>query len=38
MIEEGAQMIGVELWEHVGVALEAMQSIAEGLELDGRLA
>jgi len=38
MIEEGTQMIGVELWEHVGVVLEAMQSIAEGLELDGRLA
>ena len=36
MIEEGAQMIGVELWEHVGVVLEAMKSIAQDLELDGR--
>ena len=38
MIEEGARMIGVELWEHIGVVLEAMKGIAEDLELDGRLA
>jgi predicted hydrolase (HD superfamily) len=36
MIEEGARLIGVELWEHVGVVLEAMKSIAKDLELDGR--
>ena len=35
MIEEGARLIGVELWEHVGVVLEAMKSIAQDLELDG---
>lgn len=37
-IEEGASLLGVDLWEHVGVVLEAMQSIAAELELDGRLA
>lgn len=37
-IEEGAALLGVDLWEHVGVVLEAMQSIAAELELDGRLA
>ncbi len=37
-IELGAQELGIDLWEHVGVVLEAMQSIAEDLELDGRLA
>lgn len=37
-IEEGAAAIGVELWEHVGVVLAAMQEIAAELELDGRLA
>lgn len=29
---------GLELWEHVGNVLEAMQGVAERLELDGRLA
>ncbi len=37
-IEEGAAAIGVELWEHVGIVLEAMKGIAAELELDGRLA
>ncbi len=37
-IELGAQELGIDLWEHVGVVLEAMQRIAEDLELDGRLA
>lgn len=36
--EEGAALLGMDLWEHVGVVLEAMQSIAAELELDGRLA
>lgn len=36
--QEGAAAIGVELWEHVGVVLAAMQGIAAELELDGRLA
>jgi putative nucleotidyltransferase with HDIG domain len=35
---EGAEMLGVELWEHVGIVLEAMKGIAGELELDGRLA
>ncbi|MBN1285457.1 MAG: HDIG domain-containing protein [Anaerolineae bacterium] len=37
-IEEGAAELGVDLWEHVGVVLEAMQGIAETLGLDGALA
>jgi predicted hydrolase (HD superfamily) len=37
-IEQGAQELGVELWEHVGVVLEALQGIAPTLGLDGRLA
>jgi putative nucleotidyltransferase with HDIG domain len=37
-IEAGAAELGVDLWEHVGVVLEAMQGIAADLELDGRLA
>ena len=36
--ERGAEELGVELWEHVGLVLEAMQGIAEELGLDGRLA
>jgi len=35
-IELGAQELGVDLWEHVGIVLEAMQGIASELELDGR--
>ncbi len=34
-IEAGAAALGVELWEHVGVVLEAMQGIAGDLGLDG---
>lgn len=34
-IEAGATALGVELWEHVGVVLEAMQGIAGELGLDG---
>jgi len=37
-IAKGAEELGVELWEHVGVVLEAMQGIAEELGLDGSLA
>ncbi len=32
-----AEALGVELWEHVGVVLEAMQGIASEIGLDGRL-
>lgn len=37
-VEQGAAELGVELWEHVSVVLEAMKGIAAELELDGRLA
>jgi putative nucleotidyltransferase with HDIG domain len=37
-IEQGAVELGVDLWEHVGVVLEAMKTIAPDLGLDGRLA
>jgi len=37
-IEEGAAKLGVDLWEHVGLVLTALQGIAAELELDGRLA
>jgi putative nucleotidyltransferase with HDIG domain len=37
-IEAGAAELGVDIWEHVGVVLEAMQGIAGDLGLDGRLA
>jgi putative nucleotidyltransferase with HDIG domain len=37
-IEAGAAELGVELWEHVGVVLEAMKGVATELGLDGRLA
>jgi predicted hydrolase (HD superfamily) len=37
-IEEGATDLGVELWEHVGVVLAAMQEHATELGLDGSLA
>lgn len=37
-IERGAEDLGVDLWEHVGLVLEAMQRIAAELDLDGRLA
>jgi putative nucleotidyltransferase with HDIG domain len=34
-IEEAAQAVGVDLWEHVGIVLEAMQGIAGELGLEG---
>ena len=37
-IEQGAAALDVELGEHIGVVLQAMQGIAAELELDGRLA
>lgn len=37
-IEQGAEELGVELWAHVQTVLEAMQSIASELGLDGSLA
>jgi putative nucleotidyltransferase with HDIG domain len=37
-IEQGAASLGIELWDHVAIVLEAMQGIAADLELDGRLA
>jgi predicted hydrolase (HD superfamily) len=33
--EAGAAALGIDLWEHVGVVLAAMQGIAGGLGLDG---
>lgn len=37
-VQRGADELGVELWEHVGFVLRAMQDHADVLELDGRLA
>ncbi len=37
-IEQGAGELGVELWEHVRIVLEALQGCAAELELDGRMA
>jgi putative nucleotidyltransferase with HDIG domain len=37
-IEQGAAQLGVDLWEHVALVLEALKGIAAELELDGRLA
>ena len=37
-VADGAAALGVELWEHVGVVLDAMQDIASEIGLDGRLA
>ena len=37
-IEAGAAELGLDVWEHVGVVLEAMKEIAADLGLDGRLA
>jgi putative nucleotidyltransferase with HDIG domain len=36
-IEQGAAELGVELSDHIGTVLEAMQGVAKELELDGRL-
>ncbi len=35
-IEQAAADLGVDLWEHVGVVLEAMQGVAAEIGLDGR--
>jgi predicted hydrolase (HD superfamily) len=37
-IEGAAEQLGIDLWEHVGVVLTAMQGIAGDISLDGRLA
>jgi putative nucleotidyltransferase with HDIG domain len=37
-IAQAAEELGVDLWEHVGVVLEAMQGIAGQIGLDGQLA
>lgn len=37
-VEEGTADLGVELWEHVGRVLEAMQGIASELGVDGSAA
>ncbi len=34
-IEEGAQALGLELWEHVGNMIQAMKSVADNLGLAG---
>jgi putative nucleotidyltransferase with HDIG domain len=35
-VEAGAAALGVDLWEHVGIVLQAMQEIAPELGLDGK--
>jgi predicted hydrolase (HD superfamily) len=37
-IERGAEALGVELWEHVSIVLEAMKGVAGEIGLDGQLA
>jgi predicted hydrolase (HD superfamily) len=37
-IADGAEAMGVELWDHVATVLAAMQSVAADIGLDGRLA
>ena len=37
-ISRAAEALGVDLWEHVGVVLEAMKNIASEIGLDGQLA
>lgn len=37
-VRQGAEALGIELWQHVNFVLEAMQKQASLLELDGRLA
>jgi predicted hydrolase (HD superfamily) len=37
-IERGAASLDVELWEHVGVVLDAMKGVASDIGLDGELA
>jgi predicted hydrolase (HD superfamily) len=37
-ITKAAEELGVELWEHIGVVLEAMKGVASEIGLDGQLA
>ena len=37
-IEHAAEALGVELWEHVSVVLDAMKGVAHEIGLDGQLA
>ena len=37
-IATAAESLGVDLWEHVGVVLDAMKGVADVIGLDGRLA
>jgi len=37
-ITRAAEELGVELWEHIGIVLEAMKGIAGEIGLDGQLA
>ncbi len=37
-IAAAAESLGVDLWEHVGVVLDAMKGVADVIGLDGRLA
>jgi predicted hydrolase (HD superfamily) len=37
-ITRAAEALGIDLWEHVGVVLEAMKGIASEIGLDGQLA
>jgi putative nucleotidyltransferase with HDIG domain len=37
-VQEGAAALGIELSDHIGTVLQAMQGIAAELELDGQLA
>ena len=37
-IAEGAEAMDVELWDHVALVLQAMQSVSTEIGLDGRLA
>ncbi len=34
-MEQGAQELGIELWEHVGNVIEAMSAVAADLDLAG---
>ena len=37
-IDQASTALGVDLWEHVGIVLEAMKGIASEIGLDGQLA
>jgi predicted hydrolase (HD superfamily) len=37
-IQSGAEELGVDLWEHVTIVLEAMKNVASEIGLDGQLA